>query len=155
MIRVFVYGTLKPGEVSYRLCARYVIDIPRPAIARGSLYALPLGYPAMTLGRGIVRGYILSFDDEAILQTLDRYEQHAPIEFARYAPGQSLKLSQYERQEIEVNHRHNTYVRVWVYTMTTEQVKRLGGILLQDGQWNRRKQNALFSEGKFRYRPSL
>lgn len=49
-VRVFVYGTLKPGEANYkRYCAGKVIDV-KIALVQGKLFALPMGYPAMTLG---------------------------------------------------------------------------------------------------------
>ena len=149
MFRLFVYGTLQPGEVSYHLCSKNLIEPPLPTIARGTLYALPLGYPAMAPGKGLVRGYTLTFENPAVLDILDRYERLAPVELEHYAPGQSLELSQYRRQEIAVTLRGGGEpIQVWAYTMTTEQVKRLGGIELKDGQWTRRKQLAAFSESQ-------
>ncbi|MCS6815597.1 MAG: gamma-glutamylcyclotransferase, partial [Cyanobacteria bacterium] len=74
MIRVFVYGTLKPGERYYpHYCADKVIAV-RPAIAYGNLYALPMGYPAMTIGHRSVQGYVLTFADESIFNALDELE---------------------------------------------------------------------------------
>ncbi|NET53980.1 MAG: gamma-glutamylcyclotransferase, partial [Merismopedia sp. SIO2A8] len=42
--KVFVYGTLKPGEVNYdQYCASKVVEEIR-AIAFGELFDLPIGY---------------------------------------------------------------------------------------------------------------
>ncbi len=152
----------------------------RSAIAFGHLYALPFGYPAMTVGSGIVRGFLLSFHNPECLTRLDRFEQHDPSEFRRYKPDLILDENQYERKQIEVvelnqnrqvslngsdkrfnlqivgsrevdrgsahKNLHNaTLQTAWVYLMTTEQVVRLGGVPLPDGEWNPEKQRAAFS----------
>ncbi len=70
-VQVFVYGTLKPGERNYqRYCAGKVVEAQR-AFTLGRLFALPMGYPAMTTGADIVHGYLLTFADLAILDALD------------------------------------------------------------------------------------
>lgn len=74
----------------------------RPAIAPGYLYALPFGYPAMTIGSGTVRGFLLSFYNPECLTRLDEFEQHDPSEFRRYKPDLILAENQYERKQIEV-----------------------------------------------------
>ncbi|WP_325064821.1 gamma-glutamylcyclotransferase [Dolichospermum flos-aquae] len=54
MINVFVYGTLKPGEVNYqKYCAGKVIKEQR-AIANGKLNNSPMVYPAITSEDGSV-----------------------------------------------------------------------------------------------------
>ena len=136
MIQVFVYGTLKPGETNYSVCASDVVE-SQPAIANGCLYALPLGYPAMTLDAGTVHGALLSFTDMTILQRLDDFERHEPTEFSESAPGQCLDQNAYDRRQIAVY----TYDRrllgfAWSYVMTLAQVQQLGGILLPEGQWH-------------------
>ena len=43
LVRVFVYGTLKPGEANYkRYCAGKVVDV-KTAFVQGKLFALPMG----------------------------------------------------------------------------------------------------------------
>ena len=37
---------------------------------RAKLFALPMGYPAMTMGNQQVHGYLLSFPDVSILDSL-------------------------------------------------------------------------------------
>lgn len=136
MIHVFVYGTLKPGEKNYALCASLVIA-SQPAIADGRLYALPFGFPAMTLEAGAVQGTVLSFPDETILETLDAYEKHDPIEFRCYAPEQCMEQNEYDRQEIAVYDQSRQLLgHAWSYLMTKEQVQRLAGVFLPDGLWS-------------------
>jgi gamma-glutamylcyclotransferase (GGCT)/AIG2-like uncharacterized protein YtfP len=136
MVRVFAYGTLKPGEINYPICDRWVTNT-QPAIASGLLYQLPFGYPAMVAcADGIVHGVILSFADSAILQKLDEFEQHDLALFQRYFPNQSLEANQYQRQAIEVfKPIGRSFGSAWVYLMTSPQVQQIGGVLLPDGDW--------------------
>jgi gamma-glutamylcyclotransferase (GGCT)/AIG2-like uncharacterized protein YtfP len=138
--RLFVYGTLKPGEVSYHLCEASVVE-SHPAIALGQLYHLPLGYPAMTLGRfDPVHGVVLSFQDAAILSILDDYEQHAPTVLGKYLPpGHSMDKYQYRRQEVQIyDSEKNPCGIAWAYIMPVEQVRHLGGIWVANGCWSGR-----------------
>jgi gamma-glutamylcyclotransferase (GGCT)/AIG2-like uncharacterized protein YtfP len=138
LIKVFVYGTLKPGEVKYSLCVNQV-EAPRSAIVQGQLYHLPLGYPAMALDEtGIVHGFVLSFSDSAILQALDDYEQHAPDYFQIHAPDLSLEAHQYRRLQIATFHPDHTPLDLaWCYVMTSQQITTLGGRLVSSGTWTR------------------
>jgi gamma-glutamylcyclotransferase (GGCT)/AIG2-like uncharacterized protein YtfP len=136
--KLFVYGTLKPREASYGLCAASVLE-SRPAIARGQLYHLPLGYPAMTLsGSDRVHGFLLSFWDDVILSVLDEYEQHAPERLKKLLPaGHCVEDYEYQRRRIEVcSLEANTCGFAWAYIMPVEQVRHLGGILVADGCWS-------------------
>jgi gamma-glutamylcyclotransferase (GGCT)/AIG2-like uncharacterized protein YtfP len=94
LVQVFVYGTLKPGEANYKkYCAGKVTDA-KLALVQGKLFALPMSYPAMTLGNSKVYGYLLSFPNPRILKELDVLESHQPTRQA------SKNL--YNRQIIEV-----------------------------------------------------
>ncbi|MBW4470825.1 MAG: gamma-glutamylcyclotransferase [Stenomitos rutilans HA7619-LM2] len=136
MIHVFVYGTLKPGEKNYQICASHVIAA-KPASANGCLYALPFGYPAMTLEVGTVHGMVLSFADETVLEALDAYERHDPAEFYASVPNQSLEQNEYDRQKITVYDQAKRELgQAWTYLMTKAQVQRLSGVFLPDGQWH-------------------
>lgn len=136
MIRVFVYGTLKPGAVNHWVCARQVLA-SQPAIAFGRLYSLPFGYPALTPGDQPVQGFVLSFaPDSDILPLLDAFEQHDPQVFQRFAPGMAIHAYGYQRQQISVfNPQQQPIGQAWAYRMTTEQVERLGGVPIMSGQW--------------------
>lgn len=128
--QVFVYGTLKPGEVNYqKYCAGKVVEA-RKAIAPGKLYALPMGYPAMTLGDGKVHGYLLSFTDAAILTALDDLED--------YDSTRPISENLYNRQSIEISEPTGLSLGwAWVYLMTPKKVYQLGGILQLDGCWSK------------------
>jgi gamma-glutamylcyclotransferase (GGCT)/AIG2-like uncharacterized protein YtfP len=129
VINVFVYGTLKPGEANYqKYCTGKVVEARR-AIAPGKLYALPMGYPAMTLGDGKVHGYLLSFADEGILTALDDLED--------YDSTRPMSENLYNRQFIEIFDLDGLSLGwAWVYLMTPEKVDRFGGIPQMDGCWN-------------------
>jgi len=142
LIKVFVYGTLKPGEVKHSLCASQV-EAARPAIAHGQLYHLPLGYPAMTLDEaGTVHGFVLSFSDPTILSILDDYEQHAPEYFQIHAPDLSLEAYQYRRLQIQTfDPDHTPRDLAWCYVMTYQQIQSLRGHLVSNGNWTRNWSN--------------
>jgi gamma-glutamylcyclotransferase (GGCT)/AIG2-like uncharacterized protein YtfP len=128
-VRIFVYGTLKPGEVNYkRYCANRVIASQR-AIAPGKLYALPMGYPAMTAQNSQVHGYLLSFAELEILSLLDELED--------YQPHRQISQNLYNREEIEIyDLQRQTLGLAWVYLMSPEKVSQLGGIPQADGWWS-------------------
>ncbi|BAS54422.1 hypothetical protein NIES2135_03250 [Leptolyngbya boryana NIES-2135] len=134
MIRVFVYGTLKPGESQYVLCADRVIS-SQSAIAHASLYHLQLGYPAIVPGNGRTYGYLLTFQNAEILEILDDYEQHDPTEIEPFGSG-----NDYQRQEIEVFDLNQISLgKAWAYVMMQEQVDRLKGVLTPSGIWQKNR----------------
>jgi gamma-glutamylcyclotransferase (GGCT)/AIG2-like uncharacterized protein YtfP len=136
VINVFVYGTLKPGEVNYqKYCQGKVVEAKKAmptasaANALGQLYSLPMGYPAMTLGNSKVYGYLLSFADSQILTALDNLED--------YQPTKPISDNLYNRQSIEIFDLDGLSLGwVWVYLMTLERVYRLGGKLQPNGYWH-------------------
>lgn len=129
LLQVFVYGTLKPGESNYqRYCSRKVLEAKR-AIALGQLFALPFGYPAMTLGESPVQGFLLSFPDSSVLRHLDWLED--------YDPHRPAEQNEYNRLPIEIfNPDLVSLGRAWIYLMTPKQVHSYGGVLLPDGWWS-------------------
>jgi gamma-glutamylcyclotransferase (GGCT)/AIG2-like uncharacterized protein YtfP len=128
-LKVFVYGTLKPGEYNYqRYCEGKVVEEKR-AIAFGQLFNLPLGYPAMTLGESPVQGFVLTFSNPAFLDVLDELED--------YNPHRTPEENEYIRQQIETyNLSGQSLGLAWVYLMTVEQVQRFGGVLMPSGWWS-------------------
>ncbi|MEH2420690.1 MAG: gamma-glutamylcyclotransferase [Nostoc sp.] len=129
LVQVFVYGTLKPGEANYkRYCAGKVVNVKR-AFVQGKLFALPVGYPAMTLGDSQVYGYLLSFPNSKILNQLDVLED--------YQPNRQMPENLYNRQIIEVYEPQLLSLGwAWVYLMTLDQVEQLGGLLQAGGWWS-------------------
>jgi len=130
LLQVFVYGTLKPGESNYpRYCQGKVIQA-QPASILACLYNLPLGYPAITPGNQRVEGFLLNFNDDAHLQSLDELEGYSPNQ-----PGDNFS---YCRQWVRVDNPQGDFLcQAWAYFMNPQQVKLLGGTLETSGCWSR------------------
>jgi gamma-glutamylcyclotransferase (GGCT)/AIG2-like uncharacterized protein YtfP len=124
---IFVYGTLKPGKANFDRYCQNVVEI-QAAIAHGTLYDLPLGYPAMTPGNSPIYGFLLSFAHPQILLELDELED--------YRPDRPIEQNEYYRQKIQTfSLAHQSLGNAWAYLMEPEKAKRLRGVLLEDGQW--------------------
>lgn len=138
--RVFVYGTLKPGEINYLpYCGDKVIDF-QPAIAFGMLYHLTArGYPGMSFGDSLVHGVLLIFNDAKIFDTMDVLET--------YQPGRSPTENEYQREQIEVFALNGRSLgRVWTYIMLPDRVIELGGVLMPNGWWGEGNPPANFNK---------
>jgi len=129
LFRVFVYGTLKPGEANYDFyCANQVVDAKK-AWVRGELYGLPQGYPAVTTGNNSVYGYLLSFANPEVLSRLDELED--------YHPQRPNNENLYNRIQVEIfDLENNSLGLAWVYFMSSVKVHQLKGIPQTDGWWN-------------------
>ncbi|NJL82974.1 MAG: gamma-glutamylcyclotransferase [Chloroflexaceae bacterium] len=127
-MKVFVYGTLKPGERNYPYyCGSQVID-RLEAYTPGYLYALSLGYPALTPGAGKVRGFLLTFVSTAALNRLDQLED--------YHPQRDRHQNEYQRQLLTVYATSGRPLgEAWGYLMLPEKVRELGGVFLPSGWW--------------------
>ncbi|HEY9829105.1 MAG TPA: gamma-glutamylcyclotransferase [Stenomitos sp.] len=129
-VKVFVYGTLKPGEINYdRYCVGKVLQ-EKPAIAYGQLYHLSLGYPGLILGDGQVQGFLLTFADSTIFESLDELED--------YDPNRRPEDNEYNRAQVEVYDLVGQSLGLaWVYFMTVEKVQYFKGTLIPSGCWSR------------------
>lgn len=121
MLKVFVYGTLKPGGVNYlRYCEGKVYDV-QPAYTWGKLYRLCLGYPGMTVGEEKVEGVVLTLLDDGVLSQLDELED--------YDPQRPAIANQYNRKKIPVyDPQGESLGQVWAYVMSLERVQQYQGI---------------------------
>lgn len=130
MEKIFVYGTLKPGEINYPyFCADQVIESTR-VWTKGRLYDLSVGYPAMTPGTGRVDGFLLVLATP--LEILDELED--------YHPGKPPQDNEYYRQKTFVYRLGGEPVgEAWGYFMTDEKIQQLGGVWLPGGWWTGRK----------------
>lgn len=129
LLKVFVYGTLKPGESNYQYyCAAKVVEI-QEAIAYGKLFALPLGYPAAIFPENyLVRGYVLSFLDPTVLAALDELEDHHP---------DTSSQNDYQRHQVEVyTLKLEPLAKAWTYSMSQQKIAAYGGVFLKDGWWS-------------------
>lgn len=135
MLHIFVYGTLKPRFTAYeQFCAGRTIA-ETPAIVHGQLYHLPLGYPAIVLGNGIVQGYRLTFRDPQVLLELDDYEAHDRAEIIKICPDRP-EANEYSRSWIPTFSMDGQPLgNAWVYSMTIGQIDRLKGNFITTGTW--------------------
>lgn len=125
---VFVYGTLKPGEANFAAYCQGKVIAQTPAYTWGNLYALPVGYPAMTEGNSKVQGMLLSFNDPQILQSLDRLEG--------YQSQRAAELNEYYRAFVMVYSFGDRPInQAWAYYMTLAQVRQYKGIKLTANSW--------------------
>lgn len=129
MLKIFVYGTLKPGESNYRYyCDGKVIDT-QFAYTLGCLYNLPFGYPAMTPGEQKVQGFLLTFTDKNHLESLDSLEG--------CVAGRPIDDFSYYRELVKIYNPQGVYLaEAWAYFMTTAQVKMCGGQWEASGIWH-------------------
>ncbi|MEA5417696.1 gamma-glutamylcyclotransferase family protein [Spirulina sp. CCNP1310] len=130
MVDLFVYGTLKPGEMNY---AAYCGDRPHTfetAWVWGQLFHLPRqGYPALTPGNEKVQGILFHFDDPQVLAAID------PLE--TYEEGRSPHLNEYQRQRQPIFDPNGASLgEAWIYVMALDRVMADGGIWLPSGQWS-------------------
>ncbi len=129
MLKVFVYGTLKPGESNYsRYCEGKVIASER-VYTRGELFHLQaLGYPGLARGNNRVEGILLTFTEESALVNLDLLED--------YRSDRDPDLNEYQREKIEVyNLSDEPLGQVWGYIMSRKKINQYGGIPVTSGWW--------------------
>ena len=131
-LKVFVYGTLKPGERNYQRCCDRRTKSETPAYTQGILYDLPVGYPAMIEGEQKVRGYLLVFNNPKILDTFDILEG--------YQPERDRNSNEYYRLYVPVYAIDGEYLtKAWAYFMTPAKVKQYQGNIIESGWWNSKK----------------
>ncbi len=129
LIQVFVYGTLKPGERNYQYYCGEKTVAEVPAYTHGQLYHFPAGYPGMTKGKSKVKGWLLSFNNEKILASLDSledYQESRPPEFNEY---NRLIIPTYSLSG-------NLLGQAWCYVVSLAKISEKKGILILDEQWN-------------------
>jgi gamma-glutamylcyclotransferase (GGCT)/AIG2-like uncharacterized protein YtfP len=107
---LFVYGTLRPGDVRWHLLAPFVVDGGWPDTVAGELYDTGFDYPAAAFGgRGTIHGHsfaLLETSRLRALEVLDEVEGVVEGEYARvtvrtgrgidawaYAGGERLDLT--------------------------------------------------------------
>ncbi len=126
---VFVYGTLMTNMPNHKLVKPFVKQV-LPGKAKGILYDLPCGYPAMIRGEGIVKGELLFLENmEEALDILDRLE-------CFYGPDNPNNLYDRATEEIEyAGGKTISYVYLWVQE---DDLPRIGTVI-SDGDWRNKK----------------
>ena len=120
-VRLFVYGTLAPGDEAWPLLEPWVVGDPRADAVAGCLYDTGRGYPAATFthdGGDVVRGMVVTLDPArapAALDTLDRYEG-----------------PEYERISVRTETGLEAATYVWIAPLT-------GCELIPGGRWKDRQ----------------
>ncbi len=141
-LRVFVYGTLKPGGFYWARFAGERVREVVPAMMRGALYDLvPHGYPAMVEDgpAGWARGCVLDFHDAVAreaLQGLDDLEGYAPT---RDPAQNDYQRVQREAFAIGEHGPGESLGEVWTYVMSLADAQRNGGRYLSAGEWDHLK----------------
>jgi gamma-glutamylcyclotransferase (GGCT)/AIG2-like uncharacterized protein YtfP len=97
---LFVYGSLMKGMIHHNKIAALVKEV-KPAECQGSLYRLPVGYPVMVEGEGIVRGELLTLDNKKdIFPLLDEFEGYSPTNPEKSLYIRSEKTVMVEGKEV-------------------------------------------------------
>ena len=99
------------------------------AYTQGILYDLPsVGYPAMAEGLAKVKGFLLTFADEEVLEGLDLLED--------YDPRRSPSLNEYNRQKVPIyDLQGNLITEAWTYFMSEAKIAKKGGVIVPSGNW--------------------
>ncbi len=129
MLSLFAYGTLKPGEANYHYVAPSVLAAT-PAWVRGDLYDLPLGYPALTTGRGWVAGLWFQLQGPPhLLARLDDLED--------YHPERPQAANEYERRWTPLFTAQGASLgHAWAYWMRRSRLLASQGRWLPGGLWS-------------------
>ncbi|NEO85142.1 MAG: gamma-glutamylcyclotransferase [Spirulina sp. SIO3F2] len=137
MVRVFVYGTLQPGQANYAAYCGDRVQQVQAAYTFGQLYVLPTGYPALVVGGNAavrnlhnnrVWGHLLTFVDAEILPQLDELED--------FDPQRSPEDNEYQRQRLPMfDPTQRSLGQAWAYVMLPHWVKAAGGKYRASGCW--------------------
>ncbi len=122
---LFVYGSMAEGMVHFEKIKDLIVSVV-PAVARGTVYRLKVGYPAMVLnGQDFIHGSLVELkNSEMIWHLLDGF-----YGFNQQEPGKSLYL----RESLNVM-TNNTLLPAWVYVLPPEKVP-VNAQVIAGGDW--------------------
>lgn len=130
---LFVYGTLRPGELNYRHLLAGCTVRETPARITGRLYQVrDEDYPYVIEGTGVVLGEIIEIRPDlynATLRTIDDLEDYWPEDEA---------ASLYLRRPIEAFFENGQSLTAWVYLWNSSE---RSGIFLPHGDFRRRPES--------------
>ena len=129
MTNIFVYGTLLSGEEN----SGFLVGLPvTPAKAKGKIYRLPAGYPAMAVtpphirpnndNQDWVAGELVELPNDSRLAFLDNLE--------------GVNRGLFVRTRLDVAVASRTYV-AWAWVMSVDAIARRKGTLIRGGEWRR------------------
>jgi gamma-glutamylcyclotransferase (GGCT)/AIG2-like uncharacterized protein YtfP len=122
---LFVYGSMAEGMVHFEKLRDFIESVV-PAVARGTVYRLKIGYPAMVLnGQDFIHGNLVELkSNEVLWHLLDGF-----YGYNQQDPGKSLYL----RESVNVL-ANNTLVPAYVYVLPPEKVP-INGQVISGGDW--------------------
>ncbi len=130
-LRVFVYGTLKPGGFYWGQFCEGRVESWWRARVRGKLFHLSVGYPAAVFDEeGWVQGVVLELRDPESLAGLDALEGFDP---AHRGTGRN----EYDRLRVEAYRENSDRADlVWAYGMDLRGIERWDGSWIESGDWD-------------------
>lgn len=127
--RVFVYGTLMPGEHNAAV-AGTPLNATEATLAGFALYDLdPEGYPAIAAAdvSSLVRGVVLTFTSSAWAETLARLDR---------LEGLDERPPLYVRTAVQVRTVRDEFLSAWVYVYgRPDRLRGEGARLVPGGDW--------------------
>lgn len=128
-LKVFVYGTLKPGGHYWPQFCEGKVAKHAPAKIHGELYDLNVGYPGLRLqGRDWVYGYLLELKEPEHLDGLDYLEG--------YASNRPEAENEYTRLRVPYyGERDEPLGEAWAYEVTDTTFARHQCTRIADGNW--------------------
>jgi gamma-glutamylcyclotransferase (GGCT)/AIG2-like uncharacterized protein YtfP len=122
---LFVYGSMAEGMVHFEKIKDLIVSVV-PAVARGTVYRLKIGYPAMVLnGSDFIHGNLVEFKpNEVIWHLLDGFYGYNQQE-----PSKSLFL----RETVNVL-ANNSMLPTWIYVLPAEKVP-INAQVIAGGNW--------------------
>lgn len=131
-LKLFVYGTLMPGQSAWEQFCAGQVTAAMPARVQARMYHLPRrGFPAIAESddpSSLVDGFLLYFADESFLSTLDEYED--------YYPDQPAANCFYYRKHIAcLDPTGVPFDSAWTYFMSADKIIAERGILCGRGLW--------------------
>lgn len=129
--QVFVYGTLMSGMSNQHVIISHTKRL-EPGKARGLLYHLPYGYPAMIDGEGEITGELVELiDPDQVLEALDWLEGYR---------GEENPDNLYHRVIRQVGTADGRVVSAYVYLWAKERELGRLGVQVASGNWREYKQ---------------
>lgn len=122
---LFVYGSMTEGMVHFEKIKDFIVSI-KPAFAKGSVYRMKVGFPAMSLnGQDTIRGQLLELNvSDLMWHILDGF-----FGFNSQEPSKSLFLKEY----IYVMCGDQMH-QAWVYVLNNEKNNQQMQ-LIEGGDW--------------------